>query len=334
MPGVISNNYADGITLSANPTTLTGTITNAQAAVYAGAGTDWTLTNDGLISSSSYYGVALIGPGAVSNAAGASIAGYFGGIVGYRDITLTNAGTIGATSNFGSGVLSYQYGDVDNLAGAVITGDEAINLSYGGTVENAGTIAATEFAIITGGGLIDNAAGGVIRGEIPILFEGSGTVINAGTIAAVPGGIAISFDGPNNVLVLEPGGVLTGPVDGFRAGDMLDFAGLTASSASFAGGILTLYAGSASPCRTGLMTRRVTASPSAAPAAGQGCRARNTVWSTPSRPKLNVSPPLSKSCPSGSASPARSRGMPPASPHPIESPSTASLAPSACRARA
>src|ERR1700733_16029947 len=87
MSGTISGSFASGVTLSVNPTTIANSTTISSAAagvvgVYGPIGTDWVLTNQGLVSETdaSSYGVSFADAGTTTNTASASITGGAGGI--------------------------------------------------------------------------------------------------------------------------------------------------------------------------------------------------------------------------------------------------------------
>jgi len=120
-----------GVTLTANPTIIDGTIaTYAEPAIYGSAAKVWTINNNGLISASSEQGVAirnvyaitLAGGGKITNAAGASIIGYDAGFVAEKSTTIINAGTIAATQGQSTGIALSAGGAVTNSAAGVIAG--------------------------------------------------------------------------------------------------------------------------------------------------------------------------------------------------------------------
>ena len=125
-------------------------------------------------------GVNLNAGGSVDNLSGGTITAAYSGIASGGSFTLTNAGTIVGGSANGNGVNLGAGGRIVNLAGALITS------GYQG---------------------ID-------------IYKGSTTVVNAGTIVggSVGKAAAIDFaDGTNhtnNLLVIDPGAVFIGRVDG------------------------------------------------------------------------------------------------------------------------
>jgi Hint domain len=145
-----------------NPVYVTGTITGTASALEGATPTFWTITNSGLISSSggaTTAGIRLDAGGVVTNQAGGTVSGYFA-IAVYGGGTVTNAGMLNAN---GTGVFFYlagtvlnqggitaatfgiwlgDGGQITNAAGGVIRGAQYGVLERGGTVINAGTIAA------------------------------------------------------------------------------------------------------------------------------------------------------------------------------------------------
>ncbi len=252
MSGTVSGFSTVGVTLVTNPTTITGTISTSGVAVLGSAAADWTLDNKGIVVSSQNEGVSLAGAGFVDNYAGGRIIGAYDGVGIYAGGSVLNAGTIDASAGFGEGVVIVGVGQITNVTGGIISGDEAVDLSGTGTILNQGSISGVgsygfSVGIELEAGLISNASGGVISGNIGIDIAASATVENAGTIASTgASGMAVAFGGSvGNELVLDPGSTLIGTVDGLAVGDGIDLAGRAATSESFANGILTLTVGDA-----------------------------------------------------------------------------------------
>ena len=156
--------------------TNSGTVYGTQQALYGAKGI--TVTNSGKITGGAPFiseGIQLIGGGAVTNVAGATISA--GGYAVYSLLpgatTVVNAGTIQVTSQAkaSSGVKldTGRSDSITNQSGGTITGDYAAWLRMGGTLTNYGVIAGAGTGhavgfILTRGGAINNAQGATISG--------------------------------------------------------------------------------------------------------------------------------------------------------------------------
>jgi len=148
--GSAGGTYGIGVELLTN-----GVVTN-QAGAYITAshlGVDMsanqgTVINDGTIGAG-YYGVQRAS--LVTNQSDGTITGGKAG-VNLTTGTVLNAGSIGGTGTYATGVVMTSGGYVTNVAGAIISGSHfGVNLSGGpGTIANAGTIAGVQAAVSFG----------------------------------------------------------------------------------------------------------------------------------------------------------------------------------------
>jgi hypothetical protein len=234
---VYAGTYVNGIVLSdpatQNPATIaaTGYVTNQTMAyngdaIYGAPGYPWTVTNLGTVKSTS-NGVELSSGGTVTN---------FGAInsgVGFPISGIAISGGSGTVTNFGA-IVSGEYGVKLTAGGAVtnvglIQGDypAAVALWGSGTVTNYGTIYGTYWdgVQLGPGGSVVNF--GTIYGpHAAVDYIGTlpGTVTNAGTIIGGSNGWAVQFGGGDDLLVVEPGAVFVGKVDGGGGNNTLELA--------------------------------------------------------------------------------------------------------------
>ncbi len=182
--------------------------------------------------------------------------------------TVTNAGSITSVTN--NGVYLNRGGTVTNQAGGVIAGhtngvydrNVAISVVNSGLIETTGT---ADGIYLRGGGSITNNAGGTIAGSAAGVYlhrtagavtnhgvikgtigfdaagTGANTLINFGTVASTStaaGAIAVEMGNNTgrNLLVVEPGAVFTGLVNGGGRGE-IEFAatGTAAMGANISG---------------------------------------------------------------------------------------------------
>jgi hypothetical protein len=172
-------------------------------------------------------GATWIFAGANTVQSGATLTGYANVAYG----TLTNAGLILSRPTIFAGAT------LTNTATGVISAAPFGVKLEGGTLVNAGSIGDAvpigEDVYIAGGGRLTNLAGGVIEGlgSGGIGSVGSTTIVNAGTIGRA-GESGISFAaGYTNLLVVDPGAVFAGKVNGGNA-----VGGLHTTTLEFASG--------------------------------------------------------------------------------------------------
>ncbi|HVH81460.1 MAG TPA: hypothetical protein VM782_18815, partial [Stellaceae bacterium] len=224
--GALVSGYSYGIRAINKKATIAnyGTITGTNgAAVYLSAG--GSIANTG--SAARLYGpggLFVNGNGTVSNSSGAHITGSQYGIemVGAAG-TIVNAGTITGTAY--SGIFLSIGGNVSNT-------DTAALISGG----NYGIRVISRFPF---GALTLNNAGTITGGIGVYVFTTAGqhsTIINSGTIAGGTLSDAVRFGGfgGDGLVVVDPGAVFVGRVDGSGASSTLELAS-TASAGTITG---------------------------------------------------------------------------------------------------
>jgi len=214
----VGNNGYNG-SLATHPGTVTnsGTITTTGhngAGVELGSG--GTVTNSGVISETSAgNAVVLRAGGTVLNLSTGTItaaSGYGVKIVGTVSATVTNYGRITGPSG---GIILYSGGLIRNNAGGSLSSAFA---EHGALVENYGAIGGGGNRTGIGLGELGGPVGtvintGTITGAVyGINLHAGGTVVDGGTISGA-GGDAVRFGGTGgNLLALESGYRLSGPV--------------------------------------------------------------------------------------------------------------------------
>ncbi len=174
---------------------------------------DSVVVNSGTITDALYsasqpnaYGAVYIqGAGEVTNAAGGLLSGAANGVMGFYkgtfELSVVNAGTIiGPTID---GVSSGGKLSLVN-SGTIIGGDS-------------GVVAQNPNGTSPGGNVVTNIAGGVIAGsKYGISMTGSSTLTNAGTVSGSADSILFTPGGTDR-LIVDPGAVFSGKVNGGNA---------------------------------------------------------------------------------------------------------------------
>jgi hypothetical protein len=253
--GTIAAFYGDGVELQSGgfvSNSSSGDIYGFFSAIYV-SGAAATIVNDGRLGADTEFGavndfqvgVELEAGGTLINHAGALISGNLAGIDLSGSPTLYNAGTIEDTglagSSFSSGILGVYRGGgvtISNIGTILAAGTagEGLRLFGGGLVSNAsssalilgaqaGVYSATSAVTVVNAGTILATASGASG----IYLGSGGTVVNAGTISGP--GAALVFQGTaGNQLVVEPGAVFSGAVEGSAsASNALELAAGTGS---------------------------------------------------------------------------------------------------------
>jgi hypothetical protein len=215
-----------------------GIVSNASGGViYGGQGVYGvsgavTVTNAGSIGGSTTAGGGILAEagGQVTNQSGGSITGYWGILALNSALTVVNAGHIGGnvTGSGAAGVALGAGGSVTNQSTGTISGyDGVYGATIAATVVNAGSIGSTAAS-----------GNGVYLGA-------GGTVTNSGTISGGADAVTLAA-GHTNRVVIDPGAVFTGTVNGgntIGAGSTSTLELASAASAGTMSGLGTKYTG-------------------------------------------------------------------------------------------
>ena len=223
--GYMFNFEGRGIHLTAGGkvTNQSGGTISGYLAVY-GSGSSVAVVNAGRIAGSTGLpqgqGVDLFSGGSVTNQSGGTITAYEIGVHGAG--TVVNYGSIAghnATIGYGYGVDLPAGGRLTNQSGGAISGHTGIFVEGVATLVNAGSIAgnttaANGIGVKLNGGSLTNQSGGTISGHEGIYDQsGALTVVNAGSIGGATLAVAFAY-GSANRLVIDPGAVFSGTVNG------------------------------------------------------------------------------------------------------------------------
>lgn len=255
MSGTVTGTVGTEINLGAasaysDPVTIAGTVNVSAGIAAINTTANWTIINEGEISSANGYGIKLGAGGMIDNAGFIDAPSQYGIFASSGTIAITNSGTIEGGN---TGLLLVNAQDtLVNAAGGLISGGmtgvrftgsgpDNSTLINKGIIEGFGSfgVALTDAGANNAGtGLIESNATGVyldilsdftnygtIIGQIGVAVGSSnGTIIDAGTIEG-RGGIAVSFSsGAADTLELLPGAVLQGKALG-NSNAMLLFGG-------------------------------------------------------------------------------------------------------------
>ncbi len=201
--------------------------------------------NDGTISAISGAGVYIASTGNVANGAANALGrvitgGRYGVYVGDTG-SVTNFGRITAGNPSGIGVELNHGGTLGN--GASTANAASITGGNDGVLVDSGGVSLTNFGTITGTNLygvfikdnggtstVINETAALTKGVTAISFGGAGTLTNAGTLTGTSG-TALVFTGAGDTLVVDPGAVFNGTVNGGSAANMLELAAGTGTIA-------------------------------------------------------------------------------------------------------
>ncbi len=185
------------------------------------------VVNYGTIAANLATGIYLQKGGLVTNAAGGVISGATAIEVGNAAATITNAGTI-----IGSAGTAVAFGTASNrlvlrpggtIQGTVVGGAGSLSSN---TLELAagpatGTITALNTGFVNFGTLdVDLTATWTLVGAAPQTVRSGGTIVSAGGSV----GTAVSFGATDDRLILNPGAVFVGKVDGGGGSNTLELA--------------------------------------------------------------------------------------------------------------
>ena len=211
LPGVGVHLMAGGVVTNGQSGASTGLIEGHQGGIDIEGGTG-SVTNFGTIESSGYYGVFLGDGGSVTNGESGSAGALIEG-------TVSIVGSTGTVTNFGTIQGSGVGVDIGASSGTVVNFGTVYGFN-GGNFDNY-----FGYGVGVRQGSVTNGQSGLITGDDigVMIYDGSSTVTNAGTIRG-DGGTAVQFGGGDDRMVVDPGAVFVGTVDGAGGSDVLELA--------------------------------------------------------------------------------------------------------------
>jgi hypothetical protein len=226
----------------------------------------------------------LFAPIGVATLSGGGQVMLAGGAIGGGGSLVETGGTIAGYGLLAGGLVN-QAGGVVEAAGGRLT------LAAGYTLANSGGVGAIAGgAMVIAGTLVNAGSVGGLGGRVTIAAPGavvgagliSGGLVNRGLIEAQGGSLTlagtvlgtgsaliadgaalvlgagdsqtVAFAGGTGELLLQQPALFTGAIAGFAPGEGIDLAGLAADTASYAGGLLTLYQSGAAVAQLNLST--------------------------------------------------------------------------------
>src|SRR5579862_2320830 len=195
-----------------------------------------TVSNFGTIAGYGLDGITMSAGSVVNGATNATAALIYGGVnaifISGSTGNVTNFGTLQGTGTRSSGIYLATGGTFANEKNALVSGhtDGAAIGRNGGTVTNFGTIGGTASSggvYLTAGGTVVNNSGGLISGTVDGATIGNlagtsgggGTVSNSGVIQGVGTASAGVYLTAGGTVVNNPGGVVTGILNGAAIGN-------------------------------------------------------------------------------------------------------------------
>ena len=167
------------------------------------------------------------GRGADVIGGGSDLAVTLGQIAAAGTLSLEGGAAFAPTSLSNAGLI--------DMAGGTLSG--AIAIAAGGTISGFGVLSSA--TLLDAGSVVAEGGSLLITGTL----QGAGNAaIGTGGVLALDGTatVSVGFIGAGTLALAQGGSLFTGAVQGFSAGDTLLLQGFSGSSASYAGGVLTV----------------------------------------------------------------------------------------------